>query len=117
MLAVVSAYYLGVQNSHYFLRTELQKYILILRSLVTLILAVLPIVQTIVLYCIDRDTVTSHGESELLSGAVQCFSWSLHLMYTYLLYHRLSPSIRGPKMMILPWSLCLLVNIIQVRGK
>ena len=114
LLGVGSAYYLGFQAFHYFLRTELQKYILIARSLVTLILALLPLIQTISLYCLDRTTVTKHGESELLAGAVQCFSWSLHLMYTYLLYHRLSLSIRGPRMMVIPWCLCLLVNIIQV---
>ena len=57
LLAVVSAYYLGFQSSHYFLRTRLQKYILIARSLATLVLALLPILRTITLYCIDRATI------------------------------------------------------------
>ena len=57
LLAVVSAYYLGFQSSHYFLRTQLQKYILIARSLATLVLALLPILRTITLYCIDRATI------------------------------------------------------------
>eukprot|EP00092_Neocalanus_flemingeri_P010518 GFUD01011332.1.p1 GENE.GFUD01011332.1~~GFUD01011332.1.p1 ORF type:complete len:1535 (+),score=298.00 GFUD01011332.1:327-4607(+) len=63
----------------------------------------------------DRATVTNHGEAGLLTGAVQCFSWSLHLMYTYLLYHRLSLSVRGPWLMIVAWSFCLLVNIVEIR--
>ena len=116
-LAVVSAYYLGFQASQYYLRTATQKYILLTRSLVTLVLALLPLVQTISLYSLHHDSVTRHGEAELLSGAVACFSWSLHLMYTYLLYHRLSLSIRGPRMMMVTWVMCLLVNIIQVRFK
>ena len=50
----------------------------------------------------------------MLCGAVATISWSLHLMYCYLLYHRLSPSIRGPRPMLLPWALTTLVNIVQV---
>ena len=115
-MAVVSAYYLGFQASHYFLRTPLQKYILITRSLVTLILALLPVLQTLALYCLDPVKVMARGEAELMAGIVTCVSWSLHLMYTYLLYHRLCPSIRGPKPMLLPWTICLLVNIIQVSS-
>ena len=114
LLAVVSAYYLGFQASHYFLRTPLQKYILITRSLVTLVLALLPVLQTLALYCLDPVKVLARGEAELMAGIVTCVSWSLHLMYTYLLYHRLSLSIRGPKPMLIPWTVCLLVNIIQV---
>ena len=114
LLAVFSAYYLGFQASHYFLRTPLQKYILIARSLVTLVLALLPVLQTLALYCLDPEQVMARGEAELMAGIVSCVSWSLHLMYTYLLYHRLSLSIRGPKPMLIPWTICLLVNIIQV---
>ena len=61
LLAVVSAYYLGFQSSHYFLRTQLQKYILIGRSLATLVLALLPILRTITLYCIDRATIPRYS--------------------------------------------------------
>ena len=60
-------------------------------------------------------SVTSRGEEEILSGAVQTIAWSLHLMYTYLIYHSLS--IQGPRPMLLPWSVCLLVNIMQVDSK
>ena len=63
LLAVVSAYYLGFQSSHYFLRTQLQKYILIARSLATLVLALLPILRTITLYCIDRATIPRYSHS------------------------------------------------------
>ena len=80
----------------------------------TLLTALLPIVQTTALYCIERQAVTRLGEAAILSGAIQCFSWFLHLMYTYLLYHRLSLTIRGPRPMIIAWLLCLLVNIVQV---
>ena len=115
-LGVVSAYYLGFQASQWFLRTPCQKYLLVTRSVVTLVTALLPIVQTTTLYCLDQKTVTRRGEAALLSGAIQCFSWFLHLMYTYLLYHRLSLSIRGPKPIILAWVLCLLVNILQIHS-
>ena len=114
LLAVVSAYYLGFQSSHYFLRTQLQKYILIARSLVTLVLALLPVLQTLALYCLDPAQVMARGEAELMAEIVSCVSWSLHLMYTYLLYHRLSASIRGLRPMLISWTICLLVNIIQV---
>ena len=113
-LGVMSAYYLGFQASQWFLRTSFQKYLLVTRSAVTLLTALLPIVQTTSLYCLEREAVTRLGEAAILSGAIQCFSWFLHLMYTYLLYHRLSLSIRGPRPMIAAWMLCLLVNIVQV---
>ena len=112
----MSAYYLGFQNTQYFLRTPLQRIILRIRSAATLILTLLPVVQTITLYNINKNNVTRLGEAELLSGLVSCISWLLHLMYTYLLYHRLSLSIRGPRSMILTWTLCLLVNIVQIRS-
>lgn len=116
-MGIISAYYLGFQASQWFLRTRTQKNILLLRSFVTLIIALLPIIKTMALYSLDRKTVTSHGEAGLLTGAVQCFSWSLHLMYTYLLYHRLSLSVRGPRLMIVAWSFCLIVNIVQIRSE
>ena len=112
-----SAYYLGFQAPHYFLRTQLQKYILI--SAVDQLefghpgdgpvahhpSAVPPHPR--------HASVTSRGEEEILF--VQTIAWSLHLMYTYLIYH--SPSIRGPRPMLLLWSVCLLVNIMQVDSK
>jgi len=116
-MGVISAYYLGFQASQWFLRTRTQKYILLLRSFVTLLTALLPIIKTMALYSLDRKIVTSHGEAGLLAGAVQCFSWSLHLMYTYLLYHRLSLCVRGPRLMIVAWSFCLIVNTIQIRSE
>jgi len=113
LLSVVSAYYLGFQASQWYLRTRLQKTLLIFRSLATLSLALLPIVKVTILYLLDRTLVLEHGEAGLLAGAVECFSWSLHLMYTFLLHHRLSLSIRGPVPMILAWLSCLVVNLIQ----
>ena len=50
------------------------------------------------------------------SGAVQTFSWCLHLVYSYQLRHRISLSVRGPQPVIFAWFLCLLVNIIQCRS-
>ena len=61
-MGIVSAYYLGFQASQWFLRTRTQKYILLLRSFVTLIIALLPIIKTMALYSLDRKTVTNHGE-------------------------------------------------------
>ena len=43
LLAVVSSYYLGFQASQWFLRTRLQKFLLLTRSLASLVLALLPI--------------------------------------------------------------------------
>ena len=64
-MGVISAYYLGFQASQWFLRTRTQKYILLLRSFVTLVTALLPIIKTMALYSLDRKTVTSHGEVQL----------------------------------------------------
>ena len=61
-MGIISAYYLGFQASQWFLRTRTQKNILLLRSFVTLIIALLPIIKTMALYSLDRKTVTSHGE-------------------------------------------------------
>ena len=55
------------------------------------------------------------GGDPVQSCSDHCIAWSLHLMYTYLIYH--SPSIRGPRPMLLLWSVCLLVNIMQVDSK
>ena len=37
---------------------------------------------------VDKPSLTAHGEAGLLVGVVQFMSWSLHLMYTYLLFNR-----------------------------
>ena len=66
-MGIVSAYYLGFQASQWFLRTQTQKYILLLRSFVTLIIAILPIMKTMALYSLDRKTVTNHGEVGICS--------------------------------------------------
>ena len=105
---------------HYFLRTqhpptEVHPDQWISWSLVTLVMVLLLIIQTMTLYTLDHASVTSRGEEEILSGADQNIAWSLYLMYTYLIYH--SPSIRGPRHRLLPWSICLLVNIMQVDSK
>ena len=36
---------------------------------------------------VDKPSLSDHGEAGLLVGVVQCLSWSLHLMYTYLLFN------------------------------
>ena len=82
----------------------LPRYILVTRSVCTLILTILPIATSLALYIDDRfdifdktlcqrkpsirPSLTRHGEAGLLSGAVQSLSWALHLMYTFLLHHR-----------------------------
>ena len=83
----------------------LLRYILVTRSVCTLILTILPIATSLALYIDDRfdifdetlwqrtpsiirPSLTRHGEAGLLSGAVQSLSWALHLMYTFLLHHR-----------------------------
>ena len=43
LMAVVSSYYLGFQASQWFLRTRLQKFLLLTRSLASLVLALVPI--------------------------------------------------------------------------
>jgi len=117
ILAVVSAYYLGFQASQWYLRTSLQKYILVTRSLATLVLTILPIASSLALYINDRPSLTRHGEAGLLSGAVQSLSWALHLMFTFLLHHRLSLSVRGPRPAIIAWLSALVANLIQVRSQ
>ena len=79
---MVSAYYLGFQSSHYFLRTQLQKYILIGRSLATLVLALLPILRTITLYCIDRATIPRY--SYTIATCYTNITTFLELQTTYL---------------------------------
>ena len=75
-MGIISAYYLGFQASQWFLRTRTQKYILLLRSFVTLILALLPIIKTMALYSLDRKAVTNHGEvrnnsEQYMDGSIQ----------------------------------------------
>jgi len=115
LLAVTSAYYLGFQATLWILRTRFQKQILAARFLAVLLLALLPIARSVALFFVNRDLVMESGEVAFLSGAVQCFSWCLHLMYSYLLYHRLSISVRGPSVILWSWFLCLAVNVIQAR--
>ena len=47
LLALVSAYFIGLQSRPYYLRTQRQKWILYLRGLATLGLAVTPVINVI----------------------------------------------------------------------
>jgi len=113
LLAVTSAYYLGFQASQWYLRSRFQKQILACRSLAILMLLLIPMGRSIALYNVNRSSIMEEGEAGVLAGAVQCFSWSLHLMYSYLLYHRISLSVRGPTPVIVAWSLCFIVDCVK----
>ena len=95
LLAIVSAYYLGFRSSAYFLRTNKQKWVVLVRGLATLVLALTPLICMVTTAVIHIDVVAEHGISFYVEDAVELFCWLLHFIYVMTLLERLSPSIRG----------------------
>uniref|UniRef100_T1HAW9 ABC-type xenobiotic transporter n=1 Tax=Rhodnius prolixus TaxID=13249 RepID=T1HAW9_RHOPR len=101
VIAIISAYYSGLLNYHV-RRCKRDKWILRIRYIITLILAAIPVIRTYIEVTLYPKSL--HSVDYLLS-AVQCFAWLIHFSYLMSLSTHLSPSLRGPVVMGVLWSL------------
>uniref|UniRef100_A0A069DYD4 ABC-type xenobiotic transporter n=1 Tax=Panstrongylus megistus TaxID=65343 RepID=A0A069DYD4_9HEMI len=101
IIATISAYYSGLLNYHV-RRCKRDKWILRIRYLITLILAAIPVIRTYTEVTLYPNSL--HSVDYLLS-AIQCFAWLIHFSYLMSLSTHLSPSLRGPVVMGVLWSL------------
>ncbi|KAK9507365.1 hypothetical protein O3M35_007238 [Rhynocoris fuscipes] len=101
IIAVSSAYYSGLLTYHV-RRCKRDKWILRLRYFITLMLTAIPVIRTYIEVTLYPKS--PHAVDYLLS-AVQCFAWLIHFSYLMSLSTHLSPSLRGPVIMGVLWSL------------
>ena len=94
-LAIASSYYLGSRSAAYFLRSQRQKWVVYLRGLSTLVLALSPLICMISTGALHIDVMSEEGISYYVEGAIEISTWLLHFIYVMTLVERLTPSIRG----------------------
>lgn len=111
VLAVISAYYFGVQDG-FVLRGKLQLLCVKFRICLVLVLAFLPLIQVYI--DINKSTKPILPISFLLS-TVQCIAWFTHFLYNWALRRRLGRSQRGPVTVGVVWSLLLVLAVISLR--
>ena len=116
LLAIVSAYYIGLKSRPYFLRTRLQKWVLYLRGLAVLGLAVTPVICLIASYVLSANVLSHVGISYYIEECLEVFSWLIHFIYVMCLLERVSPSIRGKRFMVMVLIMVTLVDCLQCRS-
>ena len=77
------------------MRSQRQKWVVYLRGLSTLVLALSPLICMISTGALHIDVMSEEGISYYLEGAIEISTWLLHFIYVMTLVERLTPSIRG----------------------
>lgn len=113
ILMFTSTYYCE-HLSDWILRTRRETNVLRCRIVVTSMLSILPVVQLI--WEVYYYTENSVYPIENLVLVIQCFTWFIHTLYIVCIQHHLGTSLRGPKIVIIAWTLCLLTSIVSLRN-
>ena len=116
LLAILSSYFIGLKSRPYYLRTQLQKWVLYLRGLAVLGLAVTPVISLIASYALGVNILMQVGLSYYVEECLEVFSWLIHFIYVMCLLERISPSIRGKRLMIMVLIMVTLVDCLQCRS-
>ncbi len=126
LLAIASAYYIGLRSRPYYLRTSQQKWILYTRGLAVLALALSPVICMIASAALHINVVYEEGISYYVEASIEVLAWLLHFIYVMILLgkrpftlkyprrklstdfflERITPSIRGKRV-----ALCIFVMV------
>lgn len=92
LIAIISAYYAG-KYEEWTVRTSREKYIIKLRMIVVLVLALLP--PTRIIIQVMNDPRSLHVVNYFFT-ILESFTWFVHFSYVAALKNRLGSSLRGP---------------------
>ena len=116
LLAIISAFYIGLRSQAYYLRTRQQKWIIMVRGLSVLILAVTPVICLVVSYILQANILENVGISYYVEESIEVFSWLLHFIYIMILLERVTPSIRGKRGALFILIMVTIVDCLQCRS-
>ena len=116
LLAIISAYYIGLRSQAYYLRTKQQKWIIMIRGLSVLLLAVTPVICLVVSYILHANILQNVGISYFIEESIEVFSWLLHFVYIMILLERSTPSIRGKRGALFILIMVTIVDCLQCRS-
>ncbi|XP_066146983.1 ATP-binding cassette sub-family C member 10 [Euwallacea fornicatus] len=112
LLAIFSSYYLG-RGGRLVVRGHPQLIAIRLRSLATVILAFLPLIQ---IYVFRYKTSENIPSIAYLLSAVQGLAWFIHFLFNLSLLKKFGKSPRGPIIICVLWSLIFVLTVISVRS-
>ncbi|TRY74419.1 hypothetical protein TCAL_00651 [Tigriopus californicus] len=117
LLAVFSAYYVGYRVRNLGGRaSRLARLCLWARVVAALALALTPFVGYVLLWGVDGDPLAQTGWSQIVQTALKTLAWLAHLLYTLALFNRIGWSVRGHRSLLLIFSLCAMVDLIQYHS-
>lgn len=111
LFAIVSGYFVGYRKD-WVSREKTQEVSIVCRSLVTLGLAFLPIIQMYTLITTKNDTLYP---IDYFSAGTACLTWLVHFGYVLSLKQRLGVSPRGPVGLLVLWSALAVLTVIVLR--
>ena len=117
LLAIISAYYIGLSSTAYYLRTNRQKWVVYFRSLSVIILAIAPFVCLMVTIAFHAHVMHEQGISYYIGGSVEAFSWVIHFIYVCCLLERVTPSIRGKRGALCIFIVVLIIDCLSCKTK
>lgn len=112
LFAIISAFYFG-SNVGFVIRSPKELYYINLRCFICLLLAVLPIVQTIV--DINAADIIIQPVDLFLS-ATEVITWLVHFAFLTALRRKLGPCPRGPIFILVMWSIIAILTVISFRS-
>ena len=115
LLAIVSAYFIGLRSTPFYLRTRQQKWVLYTRGVATLGLAMTPVICLIVTAALHADVLVEEGISYYIDASVEIFSWLLHFIYVIILLERVTPSIRGRRKALCVFIMVAIVDCLRCK--
>lgn len=116
IMAITVAYKLGRITNNYYLRTKCQKLAVAMRAVITLTMAINPIVANIILVATRTQILKLEGYSDIIETTSQTLSWILMFVYNVYLMERVHPSARGHKVLRVLWVMSVVVDMIQSRS-
>lgn len=117
LLAVFSTYYVGYRVRNLGGRaSRLARVCLWARVLAALALMLTPFIGYVLLWGLDGDPLAQTGWSQVIQTCLKTGAWLANLLYTLALFNRISWSVRGHRSLLLIFSLCAMVDLIQYHS-
>ncbi len=119
ILALVSAYALGVKFSQQMPRTRAQRIAIWTRIACCSLLCLSTLVTYVlinVLPSMDEETEADYGLSDVIQAGAACIGWLFNLAYLPYLLHSAHPCHRGPKLLTVSFVLCMIVEAVATRS-
>lgn len=112
LLAIISSYYSG-RHFGFVVRGKLQKRFINLRALVSICLALLPVIHIYIEY---STTGVHLVPINLFLAVTECVTWFIHFIYLLALKKRLGLSPRGPVKICVLWTLYAVLAVINLHS-